>query len=169
MSLKPVTPLEASDLIAKGAKLVDVRNSDETARIFIPGALRHPLPELIPGQFSGQTIIYHCRTGNRTDTSAIQLAATTEHGYVLTGGLNAWQAAGLPVKEDRSRPIEIMRQVQIGAGGLVLLGVVLGALVNPAFHGLSAFVGAGLVFAGASGFCGMAKVLALAPWNRNPV
>jgi hypothetical protein len=28
------------------------------------------------------------------------------------------------------------------------------------------FVGAGLTFAGISGFCGMAHLLALMPWNR---
>ena len=65
--------------------------------------------------------------------------------------------------------MEIMRQVQIAAGSLVLLGIVLGFAVAPAFFGLSAFVGAGLTFAGATGFCGMARLLMLAPWNRRPV
>ena len=59
-----------------------------------------------------------------------------------------------------------MRQVQITAGGLVLLGIALGVWVAPAFLALSAFVGAGLVFAGTSGWCGMAKLLGLMPWNR---
>ena len=59
-----------------------------------------------------------------------------------------------------------MRQVQIAAGSLVLLGVLLGAFVAPAFYALSGFVGAGLLFAGASGFCGMARLLAAMPWNR---
>ncbi|WP_325231663.1 YgaP-like transmembrane domain, partial [Sphingobium sp.] len=64
------------------------------------------------------------------------------------------------------QPIEVMRQVQLVAGGLVLLGVVLGFLVAPAFFGLSAFVGAGLIMAGATGWCGMARLLRLMPWNR---
>ncbi len=85
---------------------------------------------------------------------------------VLEGGVDAWAAAGLPVDEDKKQPIEIMRQVQIAAGGLVLAGVVLGLLVHPVFFGLSAFVGAGLAFAGLTGFCGMARLLASAPWNR---
>ena len=59
-----------------------------------------------------------------------------------------------------------MRQVQIVAGGLVLLGVALGALVSPWFYGLSGFVGLGLMFAGLTGFCSMAKLLAVMPWNR---
>ncbi len=68
--------------------------------------------------------------------------------------------------KDASQPIEIMRQVQIGAGSLVALGAILGFAIHPGFHLLSAGVGAGLVSAGATGFCGMARLLALAPWNR---
>ena len=60
----------------------------------------------------------------------------------------------------------MMRQVQIAAGSLVVLGVGLGALLHPAFYALSGFVGAGLVFAGTTGTCGMARILAFAPWNR---
>jgi rhodanese-related sulfurtransferase len=60
----------------------------------------------------------------------------------------------------------MMRQVQIVAGSLVLAGVLLGWLISPYFFGLAAFVGAGLTFAGISGFCGMAKLLAFLPWNR---
>ena len=59
-----------------------------------------------------------------------------------------------------------MRQVQIAAGTLILIGALLGTVVAPAWFGLSAFVGAGLLFAGISGFCGMARLLMLAPWNR---
>jgi hypothetical protein len=44
--------------------------------------------------------------------------------------------------------------------------VLLGWLVHPAFMGLSAFIGAGLVFAGVTDTCGMALVLARMPWNQ---
>jgi hypothetical protein len=59
-----------------------------------------------------------------------------------------------------------MRQVQITAGSLVLLGVALGALVSPWLYAVAAFVGAGLVFAGVTGTCGMARLLRLMPSNR---
>jgi hypothetical protein len=49
---------------------------------------------------------------------------------------------------------------------MVVLGGVLGFLANPAFYALSVFVGAGLVFAGVSGLCTLARILAHAPWNR---
>ena len=59
-----------------------------------------------------------------------------------------------------------MRQVQLAAGGLVVLGVVLGSTVSPWLYGVAGFVGAGLMFAGATGFCGMARMLQHMPWNR---
>jgi hypothetical protein len=58
-----------------------------------------------------------------------------------------------------------MRQVQVVAGALVLVGIVL-SLVSSPFIGLSIFVGAGLIFAGISGWCGMAKILGKMPWNK---
>ncbi len=85
---------------------------------------------------------------------------------MLEGGIEAWRDAGLPTVQDKSQPIEIMRQVQIAAGGLVVAGVSLGVLVHPGFLGIAGFVGAGLTFACLTGFCGMARPLALAPWNK---
>jgi rhodanese-related sulfurtransferase len=86
--------------------------------------------------------------------------------YILDGGLEAWKRAGLPVTVDSTQPIDIIRQVQIAAGSLVLLGMLLGFLVSPQLYLLSAFIGAGLLFAGLSGWCGMAKLLGLMPWNQ---
>ncbi|HUH87492.1 MAG TPA: rhodanese family protein, partial [Pusillimonas sp.] len=86
--------------------------------------------------------------------------------YVLEGGLDAWKKAGLPVVVDTSQPLELQRQVQIAAGSMIVLGTVLGATVSPWFYLLAGFVGAGLVFAGVSGFCGLARVLMKMPWNR---
>lgn len=86
---------------------------------------------------------------------------------MLEGGLANWKRAGLPTVQDKAQPRPLMQQVQIVAGSLVLLGVVLGYLLNPAFFLLSGFVGAGLLFAGLSGWCGMALLLAKMPWNRS--
>jgi rhodanese-related sulfurtransferase len=85
---------------------------------------------------------------------------------MLEGGLTGWKSAGYPTRVDHTKPIELQRQVQIAAGSLILLGVLLSWLVSPFFVALSAFVGGGLVFAGLSGWCGMAHLLALLPWNR---
>ena len=166
MSLPTISPANARDLVAKGARLIDIRGADEFARSHAKGAESRPLDGL--GPVTGDApVVFLCRSGMRTSANADRLAALREgEAYCLEGGLDAWRAAGLPVEEDKSAPLEIMRQVQITAGTLVLIGVLLGFTVAPAWFGLSAFVGAGLAFAGATGWCGMARLLALLPWNR---
>ena len=166
MTLPTITPDEARRLVAKGARLIDIRSADEHARANIPGAENRPVEAL--GRIGdAPAVVFHCRSGMRTTSNAARLAGISDcPAYLLEGGLDAWRAAGLPVTEDSKAPMEIMRQVQITAGALVVLGVVLGLMVQPAFLGLSAFVGAGLMFAGATGWCGMAKLLAVMPWNR---
>ena len=112
-------------------------------------------------------MIFTCRTGMRTGGACERLAAAVNtEAYVLDGGLDAWRLAGLPLENDRKAPLEMMRQVQIAAGLLVLTGVAIGLLISPVGFLLSAFVGAGLTFAGVTGYCGMARLLAHAPWNR---
>lgn len=167
-----LSPTEVAARIKAGkAVLVDVREPDEHAREHIAGAVAAPLSafeaahlELTPGK----DVIFMCRSGNRTAGNCDRLAARVDGpAHVLAGGLDAWKKAGLPVKIDAKQPLELMRQVQMAAGGLILLGGALGVLVHPGFWGLSAFVGAGLFVAGATGFCGMARLLAVMPWNRN--
>jgi rhodanese-related sulfurtransferase len=171
MSLKTISPAEARTLIEQGAVLVDIRESDEHAREKIPGAHNLPLSRIKAGAAADfgpvRAIIYHCRSGARTAANAAVLreAAACE-AYLVAGGLDAWRKAGLPVAVDRSEPLPLMRQVQIAAGALVLLGVVLGYLVSPWLFLLSGFVGAGLMQAGLTGWCGMANLLQAMPWNR---
>ncbi|HEX5599105.1 MAG TPA: rhodanese family protein [Hyphomicrobiaceae bacterium] len=168
MSLIPIKPEDAQRYIAEGAVLIDIREDDEHARECIPGARHAPMSRFGPIDTGDATaVIFHCRTGGRTTAASEKLAqAVKVKAYVLEGGLDAWKKAGLPVVKDKSQPIELQRQVQIAAGSLVLIGIALGSLVSPTFYALSAFVGAGLVFAGVSGFCGMARILAYMPWNR---
>ena len=170
--LNTITPDEAARLLRDGgATLVDVREADEHARERIPGARNLPLSRLEEAELAvhqGKPVLFHCRSGARTAGNADRLAAKAGlcEAYVVEGGLDAWKRAGLPVAEDRRQPIELMRQVQIAAGSMVVLGVLLGAFVTPGFYLLSGFVGAGLVFAGVTGTCGLASVLRMMPWNR---
>lgn len=169
MSFRSLTPQDAKKLVEQGAVLVDIREADEHARERIPGAQHHALSliEKTPPS-GGAPVIFHCRSGNRTLVNADRLQAVVGgEAFILEGGIDAWKKAGLPVIQDKRQPLEMMRQVQIAAGSLVLLGVALGAFLNPAFYALSALVGAGLVFAGATGTCGMASLLSIAPWNRH--
>ena len=150
--LTKISPERAKSLIEQGAVLVDVRESEERAREHLPAARHLPLSKLDQTELNveaGQPILFHCR-----------------EAYIVEGGLDALKKVGVPVVIDRSQPMEMSRQVQIGAGSFGLLGTLLGLLVSPWFFAIPLFVGAGLIFAGVTGFCGMARVLMLAPWNR---
>lgn len=148
--------------------VVDVREADEHAREHIEGTTLMPLSRFDAATLpKGGTLVFQCRSGTRSQEAAQRALAGGCAGVCyLEGGLNAWRQAGLPIVEDRRLPISIMRQVQITAGSLVVVGTLLGALVNPWFLLLSGFVGAGLAFAGLSGTCGLALVLGKMPWNK---
>ncbi len=173
MTMKTIDPTELKRrLDSDSAVLIDIREPDEYAREHILGARLVPLSAFDAHEFDrerqrGKTVVFHCRSGNRTAANASRIIAKGfAEVYVLAGGLDAWKAAGLPTHLDRSAPIDLQRQVQIGAGSMALLGAVLGLAVSPWFVLLSAFVGAGLMLAGFTGFCGMARVLKRMPWNR---
>jgi len=169
-----INAIEARARLASGAAvLVDVREPSEHARERIPGAVSMPLScfdaEPLRATFGSKgapAVIFHCQGGQRTARSAEQLRNCGVRSYVLEGGLNAWKDSGLGTVIDRTKPIELQRQVQIAAGSLVLVGLMLSLSLSSWLLAIPAFVGSGLVFAGISGWCGMAKLLAVMPWNR---
>jgi rhodanese-related sulfurtransferase len=170
MSLPTISPEDAKRLIDQGATLIDIRGADERAREHIPGSHHGPLAQVTNFAGAGAPIIFHCRSGMRTASNAERLRASAPcEAYMLAGGIEAWKRAGLPIVADKSQPIEINRQVMIVAGSLVITFVLLGAFAAPAFYALAGLIGAGLLFGGVSGWCGMAKLLAIMPWNRNAV
>ncbi len=172
--IQPVDPRTLKRWLDDGrAVLIDVREPDEHARERIPGARLLPLSRFDPARLPrepGKATVFQCRSGNRSRQAAERTAAAARPGggaiYNLEGGLLAWKEAGLPVKGTPKAPLPILQQVQIAAGSLVLLGLLLAWLVSPWFALLSAFVGAGLVIAGVTGTCGMARLLARLPYNR---
>lgn len=170
------SPAQVQQWLRNGeAILIDVREPDEHARERIGGARLMPLSKFDPGRAGalaapGQRIVLHCRSGRRS-AEACRLAATTGGRHAtfvnMTGGIEAWKQSAQPVEVDtRVSGISVMRQVQLVIGVGVLAGSVLGWLVDPLFIGLAAFFGAGLVFAGATGTCGLATLLSRMPWNR---
>ncbi len=173
MTTKSISPAEARILVAQGAALIDIREQEEYARENIADAHLLSLSAIEKGDRLGpfepyDTVIFYCQSGMRSSQNAQKLADAVAPAKVmlLEGGLNAWKKDGQQIHVDKSQPLPVMRQVQIAAGTLVLAGVLLGYGVHPGFFLLSGFVGAGLLFAGISGFCGMARLLAVMPWNR---
>jgi rhodanese-related sulfurtransferase len=171
MTLRKIDPKTVQQWMNDGkAVLIDVREPDEYIKEHVPQAHLVPLSGFNPEDFPKEhdkIAVFHCLSGGRTEASAAQILKTGfREVYQLEGGIKNWRAFGLPVNENAKAPISIMRQVQITAGSLVVLGIVLAVLVNPWFAAISAFVGAGLTQAGFTGNCAMASMLKHMPWNR---
>lgn len=171
MTLKKIDAKTAHEWMKNGeAVLIDVREPDEYIKEHVPEAHLVPLSGFNREDFPQEhdkIAVFHCRSGGRTEASAPQILQTGfREVYQLEGGIQSWREAGFPVNENAKAPISIMRQVQITAGSLVVLGVLLAVFFNPWFIALSAFVGAGLMQAGISGNCLMASLLKYMPWNR---
>lgn len=170
-ALNKITAGDAATLLDDGkAILIDIRESDEFAREHVPGAHHVPLSGFDGADFPDdrdKVAIFHCASGARTAEAAPHILGTAfAEVYQLDQGLAGWKKAGLKTLVNRKVPISIQRQVQMTAGLMVLIGVVLGFAFSPWFFALSGFVGAGLTFAGISGTCAMANLLGLMPWNR---
>ena len=172
---KSVSPVELNRLIASGGpvELLDVRTPGEFESAHVPGARLMPLDELDAGAFlkqrgeADQPVYVLCQSGGRARKAIEKLQQAGFGGCVLVeGGTQAWIDAGLPVTRGATKVISLERQVRIAAGSLVLTGVLLAYFVHPGFIALSAFVGAGLVFAGVTDWCGMGLLLAKLPWNQ---
>jgi rhodanese-related sulfurtransferase len=152
--------------------MIDVRTPAEYGERHVDGSTLMPLDVLDVETVrsacqKGETVYVMCHSGKRAAQAMKKLCgAGVENCLLVEGGIEAWDAAGLPVVRGESKVIPLERQVRIAAGSLVLTGVLLGWLVHPAWFGLAAFVGAGLVFAGITDTCGMGMMLAKMPWNK---
>ena len=160
-----ISPQEALTKIQHGAVMVDVREYPEWVECHVVDATRIPLGDIIKNPHcvavDGEVLLL-CGSGKRSTEAAQRLtAAGVAKVHVVDGGIKAWVAAGLPTQKMEGGPISLERQVRIGAGALILLG-----LLVPKLRFISYFVPCGLIFAGITDWCGMAKVLSQMPWNR---
>jgi rhodanese-related sulfurtransferase len=170
--MSTITVHELNQLLQSGIRqnslLIDVRTPAEYQASRIAAVVNRPLDQLENhvSEFQGyQTIYIHCQSGSRSQKACEKLRELGVHHYVnVVGGISAWEQAGLPTVKAKGT-LPIIQQVMIAAGMLVLLGVLLSAFFHVGWIGLSAAVGAGLLYAGASGQCFMAMLLAKMPWN----
>ena len=174
MTVSTMSPHKLAELCKDGKKidLIDVRTPVEFQEVHIEIARNVPLDRLDPAALmqarnglANEPLYVVCRSGSRGQQACEKfLKAGFTNVVNIEGGTMACVEAGLPVVRGK-KAISLERQVRIAAGSLVLLGVGL-SFVHPAFIGLSAFVGAGLVFAGITDTCGMGMMLARMPWNQ---
>jgi rhodanese-related sulfurtransferase len=163
----------ASAWLAAGqALLVDVREPAEFASEHIAGATLLPLSKFDPTQLPdapGRKLVMQCRHGTRARQACAKLApAQRASAWVLDGGIEGWKQAGLPTVQAApgKSGMDVQRQTQFTIGALVLLGTLLGAFVSPWFLLLPGAIGCGLIFAGVTGTCMLALLLARLPWNQ---
>jgi rhodanese-related sulfurtransferase len=179
MTVTTVSPKRLAELCSDGKiDLIDVRTPVEFREVHVELARNVPLDRLDPTALAqarngskDEPLYLICRSGSRGRQACEKfLAAGFANVVNVEGGTLACVEFGLPVIRGKT-VISLERQVRIVAGLLILLGALLGWLVHPAFIGLSAFIGAGLVFAGVTDTCGMGMLLARMPWNqvREPV
>ena len=172
VSIKKVAPQNMQ--AGQACLILDVRTEAEHAMKALQMQHIHlPLDRLQACEFmreqqlDGATPLYVlCAGGARATKAAEMFAQAGLHNvHVIEGGIIACQTAGLPLIIRPGMSLE--RQVRIVAGSLVLLACALGTWVHPGFYGAAAVVGGGLVFAGITDWCGMAMLLAKAPWNKS--
>lgn len=169
--LTTIQPKDAFERVQAGtAKIIDIRDTAEYAEVFIKGAQLVPLSIIQQhplGTEDGKELIFTCRSGKRTEAARPVLEQlVTGSASILDGGLQGWEKAGLPLNRMPKQALPMFRQIQIAAGSLILLGVFGSAIWHPLYL-LTAFVGAGLVFAGITGYCGMGILLSKMPWNTH--
>ena len=158
------------------ANIIDLRTPAEHEGERLHSGILLPVQDLTDAELK-QTLTTHgqpdqaiyllCQSGRRADM-ALDKLDSGQHSelIIIEGGLNALKAAGAKTIIGSKKTISLERQVRIAAGALTLLGVVLGFTLSSSFFALSAFVGAGLMFAGITDTCGMGMVLARMPWNK---
>lgn len=171
---KTIEARQAAQWLSAGeAVLVDVRSPDEFKGEHIACAMSVPL-DAVTGVFSspqagiGRKVIFQCQKGLRGEKACVLTGdAAGREVYNLDGGIEGWKAAGLPVVGSGDGAPSLFRQVQIGVGLFVLLAVLAGfSGWRPGFA-LAGFFGGMLIFAGVTGWCGLALLLSRMPWNRS--
>lgn len=166
-----IEPRSLAQMLERGepVQLIDVRSPREYEEAHVPGAINVPL-EQVESRLSdlrpGQPAVLICQSGRRADMCRTILENHRDDLIVLEGGTSAWIKEGLPIVRGTANRLPLMRQVQLVVGTAVLASTLAAYFVDPAWGFIATFMGAGLVVAGATGFCGLANLLALLPWNK---
>lgn len=169
--MKTITPAELKHRLDRHeVLLIDVREPAEYRTECIEGAVLIPLNdfslETLPSQ--SKPIVIQCLSGKRSSEACRKAFIQNPDAavYTLEGGISAWKNAGFPTKKSASNTLPLDQQTQLTAGFLVFIGTLAGTWANPVFYIIPGFIGLGLMFAGITGWCGLAKLLAKMFWNR---
>lgn len=155
------------------AILIDVREAIEYKTCSIPNSLHLPLSDIALDKVdllkhNNKKLVLHCKSGKRSMMACKKLINEGIDCDIwnLEGGITSWQNKKLPtISKKNILPLE--RQTQIAISILILSGLGLyHFLQNPLYLILPLISGLGLLNAGITGWCGMAKFIAKMPWNK---
>lgn len=109
--VRTIAARDAEALIAKGeVDVVDVREPHEWATGHVPGARLVPLERLradVDAARLGSKVLFVCERGGRSLHAAeVAEANGSAEVYSLDGGTQAWRAAGLPIVQPESTPVD---------------------------------------------------------------
>ena len=166
--MKTIYPKELHELITNNeVVIVDVREPFEHRSCHIKDSTLIPSSSFdktkIP-KADNKKIVIHCKNGRRS--SMVIDKIRDKDCYNLEGGIDAWITEGFDVKKSSKKHLPLDRQVQLTIGTMLVLSFLLIYFININFALIILLVGCGLNFAGLTGFCGLAIVLAKAPWNK---
>lgn len=153
------------------AILVDVREPAEFEAERIKGSKLIPLQKVSAGalpETNGKKLVIHCKKGGRGGNACTKLLAEKPEleVYNLEGGIDAWKLEGFAIASSGKFFLPLDRQVQLTIGLSILATITLGFTVSSVFFFVTALFGFGLIFAGLTGFCGLARLMAIMPWNQ---
>lgn len=171
--MRTTSPIEALTHIRQlspgSYAVIDVRSADEYQQEHVAGSINLPLDTVLEHTETLRAyphVYLYCRSGNRSGQACARLhQAHIPHATSITGGLEEMRSAGF-VTTAAKPGLPLQQQVLLGAGSIVTLGLVLSFTVHPWFQALSWFAGGGLMYAGLSGNCLLARLLLHMPWNR---
>jgi rhodanese-related sulfurtransferase len=185
--MKTITAVDLNNILGQQTLcLIDVREPAEHRNASIHRSYLIPLGSLSLEKLptTSGTIVMYCHAGVRSVHACQKLLREDSalDVYSLEGGIAAWERDGFPVKnlsknQEKipgklwgkifgTRILPLDRQTQFSVGFLSFSSVMLGTFIHPGFYIIPGFMGAGMMFAGLTGWCGLAKLLARMPWNQ---
>ncbi len=171
MSFQEITPQQAMEIMNnEHAALIDVREPAEHANRHIPDSHLHPLGRISANALPpANKLLIYCQKGIRSRKASEKILIDNPelNVFSIQGGIEAWEQAGLDTQAGKSNIMSLDRQVQLAIGCLVVIFSILALSVSGAFVWVTLAIGAGLILAGSTGFCGLGRVIAMMPWNQH--
>jgi len=166
-----ITPHELRNAMQDANVLViDVRERIEHREARIEGAINVPLSqvclEIVQG--TGKKIIIHCKGGGRSTRACQKLIKEGFEGQIwdFQGGIDQWEAAGLPLLRESVKVISLQRQTHLVFALFIILSLSLGYFVNPWFFIIQIFMVVGWCISGLFNVCFLNMVLSKMFWNN---